>query len=99
MTIHSGSKQGPEHPLASGEDFPPPGCLTTSPAATGASTAGARDVPGGQGEPRKLSGKIRAVQNVADIEGTTHGPYGGWVNKSKAILKAVALAETFAKTP
>ena len=90
--------------------------------------------------------KIRAMQIIADLEGTTRGPYGGcvgyfsfngnldtcitirtallkdgkayvqagggWVNdsepeaefqetvnKSKAMLKAVALAETFAKTP
>lgn len=89
--------------------------------------------------------KIRAMQIIADLEGTTRGPYGGcvgyfsfngnldtcitirtallkdgkayvqagggWVNdsepeaefqetvnKSKAMLKAVALAETFAKT-
>ena len=89
--------------------------------------------------------KIRAMQLIADLEGTTRGPYGGcvgyfsfngnldtcitirtallkdgkayvqagggWVNdsepeaefqetvnKSKAMLKAVALAETFAKT-
>jgi len=88
--------------------------------------------------------KIRAMQIIADLEGTTRGPYGGcvgyfsfngnldtcitirtallkdgkayvqagggWVNdsepeaefqetvnKSKAMLKAVALAETFAK--
>ena len=90
--------------------------------------------------------KIRAMQIIADLEGTTRGPYGGcvgyfsfngnldtcitirtallkdgkayvqagggWVNdsepeaefqetvnKSKAMLKAVALAETFSKTP
>ncbi len=90
--------------------------------------------------------KIRAMQLIAALEGTTRGPYGGcvgyfsfngnldtcitirtallkdgkayvqagggWVNdsepeaefqetvnKSKAMLKAVALAETFAKTP
>jgi anthranilate synthase component 1 len=90
--------------------------------------------------------KIRAMQIIADLEGTTRGPYGGcvgyfsfngnldtcitirtallkdgkayvqagggWVNdsepeaefqetvnKSKAMLKAVALAETFTKTP
>jgi anthranilate synthase component 1 len=90
--------------------------------------------------------KIRAMQLIAELEGTTRGPYagcvgyfsfngnldtcitirtallkdgkayvqagGGWVNdsepeaefqetvnKSKAMLKAVALAETFTKTP
>ena len=90
--------------------------------------------------------KIRAMQIISELEGTTRGPYagcvgyfsfngnldtcitirtallkdgkayvqagGGWVNdsepeaefqetvnKSKAMLKAVALAETFAKTP
>ena len=90
--------------------------------------------------------KIRAMQIIADLEGTTRGPYGGcvgyfsfngnldtcitirtallkdgkayvqagggWVNdsepeaefqetvnKSKAMLKAVALAETFARKP
>jgi anthranilate synthase component 1 len=90
--------------------------------------------------------KIRAMQIIAELEGTARGPYGGcvgyfsfngnldtcitirtallkdgkayvqagggWVNdsepeaefqetvnKSKAMLKAVALAETFAKTP